>query len=364
MLSIIIVNYNSSEVLKECFSSINRFCNDQPIEILIVDSGSEELDKEKLKEIRDNKVRIIFANENIGYAKAVNLGIKNSQGQHILISNPDVIYLKESIQKMSDALRQIPNCGAVAPKTWWNYNRDFLLPKSEIITPFGNLLIDLARSSRAFYEAFFKRWVKRNLVFWLTDKPLKQEMLSGACIMTKKEVIESIGGFDEGFSLYFEDTDWSIRMLKSGYDLYLIPDSEVIHLYNQSAKKDKSAAEYKFNLSMQKYFIKHFSFQSSLVNFMKKLLSQRLKAPSSIRYEIDLGLIKKPPFFKFESRGRKLLLLSPLEVLIPSAGAFIEDDSFMFPPDLWDCLGEGRYFLRCLLLDSLRYCGSWTWIKG
>ncbi len=361
MLSIIIVNYNSSDILKECYFSIPSALKTQPYEVLIIDSGSEKDEIDKLMDFEKGDAKIILNKENIGYAKAVNLGIKSSNGSHILISNPDVIYTAGSIEEMSDAITTLPKCGAVGPKTWWNKKMDFLLPKSELITPYSVFLQKLMKSSKRIYNGLLKRWIRSNLKFWLSIEPSKQEMLSGACIMTTRKVIEKVGAFDEIFPLYFEDTDWSLRVRKSGYYLYMIPQAEVIHYYNQSAKKDKIAAQQKFNSSMVKYLKKHFNKQIFLFNILQKTL--REKRELLLQSYKDIGAINNPPSFEFYDSKRKILLLSPVESLIPSAGACVESNSFVFPKDLWSNLGDGRYFIKCFYADSLINCGSWSWLK-
>ncbi len=362
MLSIIIVNHNSSDVLKECYFSIISTFKEEPFEIFIVDSGSGNEEIDKLMELEKENVRIILNKENIGYAKAVNQGIKSCRGEHILISNPDIIYLSDSIKAMSDIMTTLPKCGGVGPKTWWNKKMDFLLPQSQLITPYRIFLQDLMKTSKAIKKNLLKSWLRSNLTFWLSVKPSRQEMLSGACIMTTRKIIDKVGGFDEIFPLYFEDTDWSLRVRKSGYNLFMIPQAQIIHYYNQSAKKDITSSQQKFNYSLSKYLKKHFQMKSCFFNILTSLLMKKkeLVSPSFK----DLGTLQSPPSFEFSDSRKKILLLSPLESMIPSSGAFLEGDSFLFPDDLWHCLGEGRYFIRCFYFDSLIDCGSWSWVKA
>lgn len=361
MLSIIAVNYNSSALLKECYLSIISTIGKEPFEFFVIDSGSKEDDANKLLELEKDNVRIILNRENIGYAKAVNIGVKISKGDKILITNPDVIYRAESIVSMSNALSMLPKCGAVGPKTWWNKEMDFLLPLSKPITPYGMFITDLSKTSKTMNNIFLKRWIKSNLQYWLSDNPLKQEMLSGACIMTKRTLFEKTGGFDEIFPLYFEDADWCLRVRNAGYYLYMVPQAEIIHYYNQSAKKDITSSRQKFNDSMNKYYGKHFNKQVYLFNMIQGLW--RHKSDKTFQIYEDTGMLDFPPVFSFQDCRRKLFLLSPVETLMPSAGSFFESDSFIFPEDLWSCLGEGRYFMRCFYPDSFINCGSWSWVK-
>jgi GT2 family glycosyltransferase len=360
MVSVIAVNYNSSALLKECLHSIASTAGDENLEFLVVDSGSREEEVERLSDLERDNVKIILSSGNIGYAKAVNTGIENAKGDVILITNPDVVYKPGSIKAMLSALSELPGCGAVGPKTWWNKRMTFLLPTGELITPSWILKTELMRISPFVSRAILKRWVRKTLRYWLSGEPETQEMLSGACIMTTRRVIEKVGVFDDSFALYFEDTDWCLRARKAGYRLYLAPQAHIVHYYNQSAKQDAGASQEKYNDSMDRYMRKHFRINPALLRSMVRLLDGVHKA--SARYE-DKGVLSEPPVFTFGDASRKLLLLSPVDFLVPSAGAFVEGDSFKVPEDLWGLLGEGRYFVKVLYLETLVECGAWSWEK-
>jgi GT2 family glycosyltransferase len=361
MVSIIVVNYNSSTLLKECYSSVISTIGDQSFEFIVVDSGSRKEEVDNLMDLERVGVRIILIRGNVGYAKAVNEGIKNAKYDFILITNPDVVYKPDSIRIMMNTLLRLPRCGAVGPKTWWNSGMTFLLPMSEFFTPYWLFRKKLMNTSRTMRDLILRGWIKRTLRYWGSDSPIEQEMLAGACIMTTNKVLDRVGGFDDSFSLYFEDTDWCLRVRKAGYRLYTVPRANIIHYYNQSAKQDAGSAGEKFDDSLNKYMRKHFGNQYALLRRF-----QRFGAFSGnetfLSFE-DIGRFSEPPVFCFKDRSKKLLLLSPVDTLIPSAGAFIEGDSFRIPGDLWGLLGAGRYFAMAINLESARDKGSWTWAK-
>ncbi len=359
-LSIIAVNYNSSSLLKDCLSSIVSNTNDIPLEIIVVDNGSKREEVDNLQKINGN-VRIIFKEENSGYSKAVNEGIKNASGEFILITNPDVLYMPYSIKNMMEAFASLPRCGAVGPKTWWDKEMTFMLPFSEIVTPFRILRTELMVSSPILGDMILKNWIKRSLKYWLSESPLVQEMLSGACIMTTREVLWGVGGFDEIFPLYFEDTDWCLRVRKAGYNLYMLPDAEIIHYYNQSARQEINISQEKFSYSSIIYLKKHFNLQFILSNYIKRVFKYINKRTEGL-YE-DMGIVTTSPVFKFKDRGRKLILLSPVETMIPSAGAFLDGDSFEIRSGPWNSLAKGRYFIRAFEFEGLSNYGAWSWVK-
>jgi hypothetical protein len=206
-----------------------------------------------------------------------------------------------------------------------------------------------------------KKWIKKMMRFWLSEEPFKQETLSGACILTTKEVLSTVGGFDDSFPLYFEDTDWCLRVKEAGYYLYLAPSAKIVHYYNQSAGQDTETSQKKFDDSLKLYMRKHYRRQLWFINTVIKLFQKRQRRV--LKGYDDIGRVTSPPAFSFTDSSKKLFLLSPVDTLIPSAGAFFENDAFQIPEDLWSCLGEGRYFARGFDPVNSEFCGSWSWIR-
>jgi GT2 family glycosyltransferase len=359
MLSVIAVNHNSAALMKECISSIAKQL--KSFEVLVIDSGSVSEDVSELSALESPNVTLILNKENIGYAKAVNIGLKRARGETLLITNPDVFYNPGSIEKMLAALSGLPRCGAVAPKTWWNKGMTFLLPFNENFTPFMTFRKEFMRFSGVLSSFVLMQWLKETMAYWRVEDCVELKMLSGACVMTARKVIERVGGFDETFPLYFEDTDWFLRVRKAGYSLYMEPKAQIIHYYNQSAKHDQKVSQDKFGRSFALFCMKHYRRQFSMLAWVlrfKKHVTDRIAGSYH-----DMGGFGSPPSFNFKNASGKLMLLSPVDSLIPSAGAFFDGDSLQLPEDLWERLGEGRYYVRVLELNGLRDCGLWTWVK-
>ncbi len=362
MLSVIAVNHNSSALLKRCYFSIASTVAGEPFEFFAVDSGSREEELSALTELDTRGMKLILSRDNIGYAGAVNLGLKQAKGDFLLITNPDVLYKPGSIEAMVDALAGLPLCGAVIPKTWWNDNMTFLLPVSEPITPLSVLGREFMRLSRITNEGLLRRWVKRTVRCWLSETPVRLDMPAGASVMTTREVIEKVGGFDEMFTLYFEDTDWFMRVKKARYRIYMLPQAQIVHYYNQSAKQDAAAAQEKFDDSFAKYIGKHFKSQAFLLRLIGRLRKYGRNSFAD-RYN-DLGVLEAPPTLHFRHGLKKLILISPVDPPMPAAGSFIEGDSFEIPRDLWNFLWEGRCYVRAFEFPGLIPLGAWTWIHS
>ncbi len=361
-LSIIIVNYNSTSLLLECFQSLLRNMDHYSFELIVIDNGSrkeEIINLEKLKQ--HNNVFLILNENNIGYAKAVNIGLKLSKGEYILISNPDVLYMENSIKELVSAFGSLSNCGAVSPRVWWDERQTFLLPNNELITPGYVFLKNLASHNVYLEQYVLSKWLKKTLLYWKAKKYIEVGLISGSCIMTRKNIINMVGNFDELFPLYFEDTDWFLRVKKAGYKLYYVPEANVVHFYNQSAKQEKESANLKFNLSMQMFLKKHFKFENHIFGVLNKIFKSKNIQKKSL-YE-NIGLLSEPFAFNVKNNSEKLLLLSPVECMIPSAGAFLKNGIITINRDIWERLSDGRYFVKVISLERFNELKSISFTK-
>jgi GT2 family glycosyltransferase len=357
MLSAVAVNFNSSALMKDCIASLKRQA-ETDTEYILIDSGSAEKDALALKSIESDDTKTLLFKENIGYAASVNAGIKEAKGEFILISNPDVVYLPGCIKEMLGLLKKDKTIGAVGPRTWMDRERRFLLPPSEPLTP-GIMLRDrLMESSSKFRSHIQRRWAKKALDYWKAEAPIKQDMLSGACIMTTRKTLDAVGGFDEKFPLYFEDTDWCLRAKKAGYSLYMAPDARIIHYYNQSAKQEDKESAGKFRYSMERYIEKHFWMRKRALELSLRLLPHKANASGGFK---DIG---ESPLIAFEGESEKLILLSPLPSMIPSAGAFHSGREFKMPDELSNMLQKGRYFIKAFRLPGMELIGSWSFSRA
>ncbi len=176
MISTIIVNYNSSDLLIDCLDSLKRqLVTDNgkivPLEVIVIDNNSLEAEREKLSQLDHGMVRIIEQDTNIGFARANNLGYKLARGDYILFVNPDTYIFEGALDSLYNFLNA-SSAGAVGPKFWWDKEKTFLLPMSQPPTIFGSLL-ELSGSRFLSLGRFLslRRHIK-SLDYWCTDKPL------------------------------------------------------------------------------------------------------------------------------------------------------------------------------------------------
>lgn len=218
--SIIILTYNQLEYTKICIESIRKFTNPDSYEIIIIDNNSTDGTINWLKTQED--VTVIYNNENLGFPKGCNQGIKIAKGDNILLLNNDTIVTPNWLSNMNKALWSSKEIGAVGTvSNYCSYNQ-------EIHANYNNIE-EMLEFAYNFNKSNTSLWYYRN-------------KLIGYCLMIKKEVLDKVGLLDEIFTPgNFEDDDISFRMLLSGYKLFLCKDTFIHHFGSISFKSSNNS---------------------------------------------------------------------------------------------------------------------------
>ena len=231
-LSIIIVNWNSVDYLRRCLESIYRQTTNLEFEVMVIDNasfdGSEELIRAEFPE-----VKFIQSTENIGFARANNLGFQHSTGEALLFLNPDTEVRSSAINELFTSLHSVPDAGAIGGKL---LNSDGSLQIS-CIQPFPTILnqmFDLEWLQVRFPR--LKIWGIRPL-FLDRGVPEEVDVVSGACLMVKRSVFEMIGTFSTDYFMYSEDVEVCYKIRQAGWRVYYVGKAEIVHYGGASAKE-------------------------------------------------------------------------------------------------------------------------------
>ncbi len=231
-LSIIIVTYNSLDVIGKCLSSLEEYPPSCDHEIIVIDNagtdGTSELVRNEFKGVRQE-----VNSENKGYSRGVNQGISLSRGRMFLIINPDIIVGEGSIDGLFDFMENNPDAGMVGSKL---LGSDGLLQYS--CRSFYTIKALFMR--RTFFGKLFPRAKalrEHLLIDYDHQKTRRVDWILGACMMVRAEAIENAGVMDERFFLYFEDVDWCYRMKQHGWNVYYLPQSVMTHFYKRSSAR-------------------------------------------------------------------------------------------------------------------------------
>lgn len=249
-ISIIIVNYNTIDLLLQCIKSIYKHTKEQTFEIIVVDNASTDNSIPILKK-EFPLVYIIENSSNQGFGRANNLGIKKSRGKYIFLLNSDTILLNDSVNLFFEFAEK-SNCGALGcilfDKNLLPSHSYGKFPKTNSILK--NFLI------KEVYSILRKKTTEN--VKPLDKKWKEVEYITGADLFIPAKVLQDIGIFDESFFMYYEETDLQYRMHKAGYKRYIIEGPQIMHLHGASTSKEKIIKRfYMDTTSMFIYLKKH-----------------------------------------------------------------------------------------------------------
>ena len=266
-LSIIIVNYNVKHFLEQCLISVKKALNGIEGEIIVIDNnsvdGSLSLINEKFKDV------ILISNKkNTGFSVANNQGIKIAKGDNILLLNPDTVVQEDTFIKCLEFFDNKEDAGALGVKMYDGNGRFLPESKRGLPTP-----------SVAFYKIFglatlfpnSRIFGKYHLGYLSMNENHKVDILSGAFMLIRKKVLDTVGLLDETFFMYGEDIDLSYRIQKAGYENYYFSKTKIIHYKGESTKKSSINYVFIFYRAMVIFAEKHFSKQhvktfSKLIN--------------------------------------------------------------------------------------------------
>lgn len=244
LLSIIIVNWNTRDLLYNCLQSLSLSAHPN-WDVFVVDNGSSDGSPEMVRENFPG-VHVIVNASNRGFGAANNQGIAASRGEYVLLLNSDTEAPPGALEAMLAFLADHPTAAAAGPR---------LQQPNGAAQPFAfgsdpSLRYLVARGFTA---------VARNhyLHDWNTDEIQKVDWVSGACLLVRRAAIEQVGVLDEDIFMYFEDNDWCLRLRQAGWEVYYYPLATVKHIGGQSlARNPQAGAAYR--RSLRYFYHKHY----------------------------------------------------------------------------------------------------------
>jgi len=228
-LSIIIVNWNTAGLLRDCLASVPAACGDLEFEIIVVDNLSSD-GSAAMVATEFPEVRLLAETANHGFARGNNLALPLAEGRFVLLLNPDTICPPDSLQRLVSFAIQKERLAVVGPRltdragaptiTWGRFPAPVL-----------------------HWREFLDPWRRvRGMRDRLVHVPTRQEpsrtvdYVAGACFLMPRSALETVGPLDERFFLYFEETDWCWRASQLDLDVWYCAETEIIHLEGQAAE--------------------------------------------------------------------------------------------------------------------------------
>lgn len=241
-ISIIIVNYNALTMVLDCVESIKKHLRNISYEVIIVDNNQKsefKIKSEELSKILPTTNYQLLNSSNNGFGSANNLGSKNAQGEYLLLLNPDTLIYDDSINKMLNFIKNHNEIGALSC---------LMGPNQKILQKyfFGKFQSLASVTIRRYnYQK-----IDSSKEFFYTD------IVTGACLMIKKETYNKLGGFDERFFMYLEDDDLCKRLVDAGYKNAVLNTARIIHLEGKSISKNAERKNIYYK-SQDLYWRKH-----------------------------------------------------------------------------------------------------------
>lgn len=259
-LSIIIVNFNTKDLLRDCIQSIIRSIPlNHPLssnyEVIVIDNASTDNSVSMVKK-EFPQVKLIKNKRNLGFSKANNQGIKKTRGEYILLLNSDTEIINNALKEIIDFAESKKDLGIAGPK---------------LLNPDGRP----QPSTAPFYTlpvTFLSLFGGDKFLRCSPSKTAKVAWVSGACFLIKKSVTDKIGLLDENFFMYVEEMEYCYRAKKAGFQVYFYPQAEVIHHVRGSSKAGKQKAIWGIYQGLIYFYQKHFApWQLNVLKFLLRL---------------------------------------------------------------------------------------------
>ena len=244
-LSVVIVSYNVRRFVERCMDSVQKASEGIYTEVFVVDNDSAD-DTVEVIGSRYPWVHLIANGENLGFARANNIAIRQAQGEYVLLLNPDTVVAEPTLREAVNFMDAHPQAGGIGVRM---HNADgTLAPESRraIPTPWVSFCKMLGFSRR--YYMSHLSW----------DEPGRIEVISGAFCLLRRNALDQIGLLDEDFFMYGEDIDLSFRLLKGGWENWYIP-ADIVHFKGESTQKSTFRYVHVFYQGMLIFFRKHYS---------------------------------------------------------------------------------------------------------
>ncbi len=250
-VSVIIVNWNTWDLLVQCLQSLYDTTSDLDLEVIVVDNASSDGSPTIVRE-RFPQVQLIQNQENLGFAQASNQAIKRCRGRYMLLLNSDTQALPGSLDKTVRFMDEHPRAGIAGVRL---LNPDGTFQAS--YTPFPTLwreFLILSGLGRSLIRPTFPSCGPQ------TEKGAQkiEGYVEGAYLMARREAIDQIGGLDEPIFMYSEEVDWCYRFHQAGWEVWYLPQAPIIHYGGQSSKERRGRMEAELYRSRVYFFRKHY----------------------------------------------------------------------------------------------------------
>ena len=253
-LSIIIVSWNCWEYIDQCLQSLEHSESKCSYTVVVVDNDSDDGTPLRVKE-RYPYVDVITNDQNVGFATANNQALRVVRSRYILLLNPDTVVRKGALDALIQFMDDRENIWAAGPAM---VNADGTPQRTGVRFPTNwNILVEALFLDRLYPQ--LRLFGRHKELFEDPERPRAVDYVQGACLMVRFKAIETIGGLDEHFFMYFEETDWCYRIKAAGGEVYYCPSATVVHFGGGETGHYDEVRLLHYHRSLLLFYHKHYS---------------------------------------------------------------------------------------------------------
>jgi GT2 family glycosyltransferase len=344
-VSLIVVCHHSSRVLAECVESFRREAAAAGVAAEVVAVEHSE-DAAELASVEVIGVDRLLERPNRGYAAGLNTGAAEAAGEVLLLANPDIRFFPGSVGALLEGIEQ--GFDVVGPQFVWDDDGRVLLPAAEDPAPRAEVGRALRRRSPRFWAAGLGRSLDETWRLWTAGDTLAVAGLRGALLTVSRETLGRFGSFDEGYFLYYEETEWLWRARRHGARLGLAADARVQHRWGHATGQSDGAAE-REEISRRRFMARNYS----------GLWRRVLRASGGSGRE-PMKLLRLDDDATIPEAENDLWLASPFPHLTPALGAVRAQS---LPSPFLDFCRAWRWVVASATRSDgdWRMTGAWTW---
>ncbi|MBW4443220.1 MAG: glycosyltransferase family 2 protein [Plectolyngbya sp. WJT66-NPBG17] len=247
-VSIILVNYNGAEITIECLHSIQSQLHSVPYEVIVVDNASTDQSAASIEKAFP-EVKLLRQSQNRGFGTGNNIGAKIASGKYLFLLNTDTILTSDLLPHLVEVIEKDSTIGIIGPK---------------LLNPDGSLQLSTARSISLWGEyqdlkqkIDYQKLEARSHISEQFTTLQEVDIVIGAALLIRRDLFESLGGFDETFFMYFEESDLCQRVREKGLKVIYTPSVNLIHLGGYSVNKTVDRLRLEYRRSQIYYYQKH-----------------------------------------------------------------------------------------------------------
>jgi GT2 family glycosyltransferase len=345
-VSLVVVCHHSSRVLSECVESFRRQATAAGVEAEVVAVEHSE-DAAELAEVQRIGIDRILERPNRGYAAGLNFGAAEAGGDVLMLANPDIRFFPGSVRALLDGIQR--GFDVVGPQFVWDGDGQVFLPEAEDPAPRAEITRALRRRSPRMWTANLPRFFDQTWRLWTAEQTLPVAALRGALLTVTRETLDRFGPFDEGYFLYYEETEWLWRARRRGARLGLAAGARVQHRWGHATGQSEGAAE-REEISRRRFLARNYG----------GLWRRVLRASSGGTGSAPMTVVRLGDKASVPEAENDLWLASPFPHLMPALGTVCAD---AMPAAFLDFCRAWRWVVvSATRSDGVwRMTGAWTW---